>query len=362
VRLRVEPLSTSAANLRARRSALVSATLRGLAIGYPVALIFFMAALRLVGERWWGTTIALYLPRVPFALPLLPLIVAIVWIGPRRLLWTQLLACALLLELMGFRLAWPTPPTPGSLHLRIVSCNIHTGALGLKRIMSTLRAVNPDIIVLQEVYGESYAELQTLAPGYFVRGEGQFWLASRFPVEQVTAPPPQRVEGVEQSLPFVRYRITTPAGPITLFNFHPVSPRDGLETIRGNGDRHQLLRGDLLNTRARAAVAQNTWLRLTQLQAFVESARESPDPVIIAGDTNLPDLSWAFAHSLGDYSDGFSAAGSGFGYTFPSPRHPWMRLDRIMADQRFHFRSFQLINHYISDHFAVTAELELIPR
>jgi len=109
-------------------------------------------------------------------------------------------------------------------------------------------------------------------------------------------------------------------------------------------------------------VAENTSLRLAQLQSFVESARESPDPVIIAGDTNLPDLSWAFAHWLGAYSDGFSAAGSGFGYSFPAPRHPWMRLDRIMADQRFRFRSFQVINQYISDHFAVTAELELTPR
>jgi len=323
-----------------------------------VALIIFIAALRLVGECWWGTTIALYLPRVPFALPLLPLIVAIVWIGPRRLLWTQLLAFALLLELMGFRLAWPTPPTPGALHLRVVSCNIHAGALGVKRIMSPLRAMNPDIIVLQEVDGTYYAELQRLVPGYVVRESGQFWLASRFPVEQVTEPPPQLIGSVQQAIPFVRYRIRTPAGPITLFNFHPVSPRDGLETVRGDGIRHPLLRGDLFNTRARTVVAENTSLRLAQLQSFVESARESPDPVIIAGDTNLPDLSWAFAHWLGAYSDGFSAAGSGFGYSFPAPRHPWMRLDRIMADQRFRFRSFQIINKYISDHFAVTAELE----
>jgi endonuclease/exonuclease/phosphatase family metal-dependent hydrolase len=39
-----------------------------------------------------------------------------------------------------------------------------------------------------------------------------------------------------------------------------------------------------------------------------------------------------------------------------------MRIDRIMADQRFRFRSFQVLNQYISDHFAVTAELELTPR
>jgi endonuclease/exonuclease/phosphatase (EEP) superfamily protein YafD len=168
--------------------------------------------------------------------------------------------------------------------------------------------------------------------------------------------------GVQRSMRFVRYRITTPAGPIVLFNVHPISPRDGLESVRGDGLRQQLLRGDLFNTRARTQVAQNTSLRLAQLQAIVASAHESADPVIIAGDTNLPDLSWAFAHWLGDYSDGFSAAGTGFGYSFPSPRNPWMRIDRIIADERFRFREFRVINSYISDHFAVMADLELTPR
>ncbi len=352
----------SAANVPNRRAALVSATLRSLAIGYPMALIIFILSLRLVGERWWGTTIALYLPRPPFALPLLPLIVAIVWIGPRRLLWTQLLAVALLLGLTGFRLAWPTRPTPGALHLRIVSCNINGGALGLERILRPLRAADPDIIILQEVAPEAYPRLRALVPGYSVRESGQFWLASRFPVEAMTEPPMRLNGGFQQSMRFVRYRITTPAGPIMLFNVHPISPRDGLESVRGHGLRQQLLRGDLFNTRARTQVAQNTSLRLTQLQAFAESAHESQDPVIIAGDTNLPDLSWALAHWLGDYSDGFSAAGTGFGYSFPSPRNPWMRIDRIIADQRFRFRDFRVINSYISDHFAVRADLELTPR
>src|SRR5262249_3896652 len=89
VRLRVEPLNTP----------VVRAMLRMLAIGYPVALLIFIVSLRFVGEKWWGTTIALYLPRAPFALPLLPLVVAIVWLGPRKLLWTQLLAFGLLFEL-----------------------------------------------------------------------------------------------------------------------------------------------------------------------------------------------------------------------------------------------------------------------
>jgi endonuclease/exonuclease/phosphatase family metal-dependent hydrolase len=323
-----------------------------LAIGYPLALLIFIVSLRFVGEKWWGTTIALYLPRAPFALPLLPLIAAIAWLGPRKLLWTQLLAFGLLLGLMGFRVAWPTPPTPGALHLRIASCNTNGLALGVSRILKPLLDRDPDIIVLQEVSPDGWPRLRKLVPGYQVHESGQFWLASRFPIAAVSV----------QSQ-FVRYRLSTPAGPIELFNVHPISPRDGLETVRGDGLRHQFLRGDLLNTRARTVVAQNTAIRLSQLQGIADTAvNYSAEPVVIVGDTNLPDLSWAFARLLGEYGDGFASAGSGFGYSFPSPRNPWMRIDRVLADKKhFRFRSFEVINAYISDHFAITSELELIP-
>jgi vancomycin resistance protein VanJ len=323
-----------------------------LAIGYPLALLIFMVSLRFVGERWWGTTVALYLPRAPFALPLLPLIVAIVWLGPRKLLWTQLLAFGLLLGLMGFRVAWPSPPTPGALHFRIASCNTNGLALGAPRILKPLLAYDPDIIVLQEVNPAGWPRLRQLVPGYQVHEAGQFWLASRFPITAASV----------QSQ-FVRYRLDTPAGPIELLNVHPISPRDGLESVRGDGIRHQFLRGDLFNTRARQVVAQNTRIRMSQLQDIAAAARSySGGPLVIVGDTNLPDLSWAFAHLLGQYGDAFASAGSGFGYSFPAPRKAWMRIDRILADRaHFRFRSYEVINEYISDHYAITSELELVP-
>jgi hypothetical protein len=177
-------------------------------------------------------------------------------------------------------------------------------------------------------------------------------MASRFPITAVSA----------QSQ-FVRYRLDTPAGPIELLNVHPISPRDGLESVRGDGIRTQFLRGDLFNTRARAVVAQNTAIRMGQLQDIAAAARSySSTPLVIVGDTNLPDLSWAFARLLGQYGDAFTSAGSGFGYSYPSPHEAWMRIDRILADKtHFRFRSYEVINKYISDHYAITSELELVP-
>ena len=140
---------------------------------------------------------------------------------------------------------------------------------------------------------------------------------------------------------------------------HPISPRDGLDELRG-GLRHEVRSGQLFNSTARASVSSNTALRLAQISATISSARESPYPAVFAGDTNLPGLSWAFAHVFGDYSDGFAEAGNGFGYTFPAPRHPWMRIDRIVADRRLRFFDFRVIRTAVSDHYAVMADLETV--
>jgi endonuclease/exonuclease/phosphatase (EEP) superfamily protein YafD len=345
--------------LVSRRIAFRNATLRFLAIAYPLALIAIILAFRLIGERWWVTTVALYLPRLPFALPLLPLTAAIIWIGPRRLLWTQALAAMALLMLMGFHFAGSYSPAPGAFRLRVLSCNINTGSFGIDTVIKAIRTANPDVILLQEVESNNYDSLRAGLAGYSISEAGQFWLASRFPVQDVMEPPKLMHQGAQRSLRFVRYRIVTPAGLVALYNVHPVSPRDGLEEVRGNGLRHQMTRGSLFNDRARAVVIDNTKLRMTQLEAIVTDARQSDALVVIAGDTNLPGLSWAFAHWLGDYRDGFSESGTGLGYTFPSPRHPWMRIDRILADARWQFLDFQVIDAAISDHYAVVADLQL---
>src|ERR1700722_936883 len=98
---------------RARRTARVLATL--LAIGYPAALLA-VVALRFIGERWWVTTVALYLPRLGFALPL-PFVVLAAALRSARLLALQASSIALLIfPLLGLRLGGPRPPTPGATH------------------------------------------------------------------------------------------------------------------------------------------------------------------------------------------------------------------------------------------------------
>ena len=165
-----------------------------------------------------------------------------------------------------------------------------------------------------------------------------------------------------QSAPYARCRLSTPGGPIRLFAVHPVSPHKAFNQLRRRGLWDELLSGRLLRSASARAMEANTRDRLEQVGALAADAAKSSDPVIIAGDTNLPGLSWAFSHWLDEFSDGFAEAGRGFGYSYPAQRMVWMRIDRILAGPRFRFLDVRTISPGVSNHLAVAADLELLPQ
>jgi endonuclease/exonuclease/phosphatase family metal-dependent hydrolase len=137
-------------------------------------------------------------------------------------------------------------------------------------------------------------------------------------------------------------------------NVHPVSPRNGFEEARGNGLFYELRQGRLGNSEGVKVMKLNSALRRLQAEAIAAEAARSPHPVIIAGDTNMPALSNILGSTLGRFTDGFAAMGRGFGYTYPADR-PWMRIDRILVDDRLRFRRFDTVGGDASDHWAVYA-------
>ncbi|HXI54649.1 MAG TPA: endonuclease/exonuclease/phosphatase family protein [Polyangia bacterium] len=332
---------------------------RALAVGYPVALLLVVAGFRLVGERWWGTTVALYLPRLGFAVPWPVLTLALLLGRAYRWLITQVIAALVLLfPLMGLHLSRPAAPAAGADVLRVVSLNIDEGRLGLANVIRQVRGVNPDLILMQEGV---HADEETLRAGlsdYAFRKTDQFAVASRYPIVDVYMPPGVSFEGDIRSMRFVRYRIQAPSGLIDVYNMHPISPRVALDDLRGAGLRQEILSGRIWSP-ASAAMRFNAQLRVLQVKTVVEEARRSTNPVIIAGDTNLPQLSWAYAQWLGDYQDAFAQRGSGFGYTFPAIKRPWMRIDRILAGSGVRVLTCAVVDERASDHRGVMAELEL---
>jgi endonuclease/exonuclease/phosphatase (EEP) superfamily protein YafD len=338
---------------------------RVLALGYPLALLLIVLALRCVGERWWGTTVLMYLPRKVFIIPLPFITLVLLWLGPRRWLLTQVAAVGLLVfPLLGLRLSLPSSAQPGATRVRVFSLNIAAGQMGLEGVAAQIQAANPDLVLLQEAWADTGPRLRDRFPEYHFHLDGQLVVASRYPLVDAFEPPKIPHRGDLRSPRWLRCRVTLPGGQtVAVYDLHPLSPRDSFGDMRGEGIRSEVLSGRILNnTKAWEAVQANAELRLAQVQGAAEDASRSKEPVIMAGDTNLPGLSWALGHHLGRFQDGFSEAGNGLGYTFPATKRPWMRIDRIFADGNFRFVSFSVITQRVSDHLAVVADLELRPR
>jgi len=330
------------------------------ACAYLGVVLAYWFALRVVGESWWLTTVALYLPHGLMLVPALPLVGLLAWLGPRRLAPIPLVATLIVLfPIMGLVMCGGSVAPSGAPRLRVLSYNVDSARRTTAALAAQILEAKPDIVLLQE--GDpQIGEQATAGLAGFVRyGSGQFYIASRWPNVQVYDPPKIPFRRPDPTPRFLRYTLATPLGLLDVYNVHPISPRDGFEAIRGSGLRSEVESGGVFEF-DRSSITNNTELRRAQARTITNLARTSAHPVILAGDTNLPAGSGIFADTFGRYQDGFAEVGRGFGYTFPAhKRFAWMRIDRILAGPSLRFLSFEVGDHRASDHYCVWADLEL---
>jgi endonuclease/exonuclease/phosphatase (EEP) superfamily protein YafD len=318
------------------------------ALGYPLALLLLVALLRGVGERWWLTTVGLYLPALLFALPL-PVLCWRLWRhGPRRWLASQLgAALVLIFPLGGFVLPGPARRDNGAPTVRVLSYNVMHAYAGPPRIMAEIERWAPDVVLLQKLVANQ-EELGRLLRARYPHVELSWGsaVASRFPILSRHDPDQPLAAEVSAQARFTQRVIATPLGPIAFYNAHPVSPRDGLVAVAG------------LKKGALALLERETAWRAAQVGRLAARARAESLPVVIAGDTNLPTLSPLLRAQLGHYRDGFEEAGWGFGWTYPLNAFCWMRIDRVMTSEALRVVHFQRGGSDASDHRAVIADLQ----
>ena len=334
-----------------RWSAIVSA------LAYPLALLVVFLALHFVGERWWATAVGMYLPRLGFAIPL-PLVLAATWRwGPRWLLALQTLSVYLLLiPLMGFSFSSRTGTAPAGQTIRIVSCNIGKAGSRLPDALAQVRRFAPDVVVVQAMNPGEEHLLAAAFEGWQLRVDGQYLMASRYRLREAWVPPPLQYAAGTGGARFVRYTLDTPLGLVDVFNVHATSPREALDRLSRGGVLNSLLSGRLLDPKVVGFVELNAYRRQRQIAAVAAAARASRHAVIIAGDLNLPGLSWIYREHLSSFIDSFAAAGRGFGYTFPAS-HPWMRIDRVLTNDALQPLDIQVGEASGAEHLCVFAEI-----
>lgn len=308
-----------------------------------------------VSERWWASALLTYLPRSLWGGPSIVLLPAALWLAPRTA-WLHLLSLVLVAgPIMGLSIPTESPPivAAGRTPLRIVSGNIQEGAGDIHRLIDEVTRFRPDIVALQETARGTGPLHEAFADWRRVH-LGEFFVASRFPLRVVDHCRPAAFDRWTAVL----VEIETPDGPVRLCNTHLSTPRHGATGLTP----WSLLTGDgveefAFHLRLRSDEAAET-------RAFLDRYHEHPR--LAAGDFNTPTTSSLFAPHWGDWQSAFETAGWGYGYTAPCntdrwwPRNrPWVRIDHILADERWAIHECRIGRRDGSDHRLVFAEVSL---
>jgi vancomycin resistance protein VanJ len=315
----------------ARRRANV--LLHALVIAHLVSTVVALVVLRAFGEHGRLGFFLLYLPRHPFAAAALLLLPIAGMAKKWRLVVVEAATLLLaLFPLMGMRVG--RAQKPRGLSMRLLTYNVFYARIDQAALTREIVESKADLILLQASRSSYAATLKQAIPDWNVQVDDEFVLATRQKIMAVEFPEPWG--DVRQS--WVRYSLSGPSGTYQVVNVHPTSARAGL-----------LDRED-------PSVA--TALRARQIAAATAAAARATDPMLIAGDTNLPGLSALYRQHLAPFHDAFDDVGFGFGYTFPA-KLPWMRIDRVLGGPRVRFLDVRVLPRGASDHRAVVVDFEI---
>jgi vancomycin resistance protein VanJ len=318
--------------------------LRGIVLGlaglYAAGLALVLLLRVCFGDRFWW--LALLNSAAPYAfLPLillLPLAIAL----RGRVVTIALAALAVIGGLwfgpyfLPYGAAASALPQ-GPADLRVVSFNVWGNNPRLAEVEAWLRAMDADLVLLQEIPPQYAGGIPALADLYpYQAGQspdlrlyGNLTL-SRTPILQVED---FDLEG--DGIPSQqRIVVEVPgSGQVAVYNVHLLMPMRQQARLNLPGNFFPLVMATRYDDRGRNA-------QITRLLARVEA--ESL-PVLIGGDFNLSDQSVTYTQLASHLTDAFRAAGRGFGFSWPSAERvrlpgwvpPLLRIDYVWTSAAF---------------------------
>ncbi len=147
--------------------------------------------------------------------------------------------------------------------------------------------------------------------------------------------------------------IVIEADTIRIYNAHfqsmGIDPAHVMETEELK-NRYALLRQQLENGAS---------TRAKQIKIALEHAKNSPYPVVFAGDFNDTPYSYSYRTFRSAFANAFEKKGNGFGFSMNS-RLFFLRIDNIFFSDEFGTRSFETKREVkFSDHFPIEASFRL---
>lgn len=315
-----------------------------------IGLVVFM---RVVGDLWWPATLLLFSPRWLLLLPVLLLFPFAIYSNYRLLLPLITTSLIVVYYFMGFNLPFQKiihSPYPSRVPaVRVLTCNIQSGKFDPSRLSMLINEVSADIVALQECPREF--NLPLLNGWHFVQ-DGGLVVMSRYPLypgKPLRSLHPPHLWPRTSLLPC---RVSLPGGDVAFCNVHLPSPRYGIQNI--------LDRTTLLNMKRATLLIRETEQRLKTARSAQQAVNDLDAPVIIAGDFNMPVESMIYRKVWSRFSNAFSLAGTGFGWTervdiYGLPLT--IRIDHILTGAGLESSFCRVGQDIGSDHLPVIADV-----
>lgn len=321
--------------------------LRGISWTYAI----FVAALWLFlyqgGDRWWPATLILFGPRWLFSLPLLALVPLAAWFNRRQLIVLAIAAAILFIPFMGLCIPWNA--SSQSPKIRVLTCNVGGRGTNTEKLNQLIQRSNADIVALQECN----ANLRASFPkGWRSIREGEFIVASHYPmkleaIHKLMEPPHQWPR-----IYLMQCRIQTSIGKISFSSLHLPSPHPALSSI--------LDRRKIINLSNIQKLNEDEILRGKASKEISRFLETGSNPMIIAGDFNMPTESVFYRRHWLDYSNAFSNAGFGYGLTMKVIIRGFkygVRIDHILMSGSLAAEKCRVAPDVGSDHLPVIADI-----
>ncbi len=338
---------------------LVRYTIMGGVIGYTgLYVLWRILLLTPLYNQWWLLPLSDVFGAW-FYLPLLPLLLLAVPLRDRRLLAVLALPLIMFGAEYGrqFLPNWQLLLTDSNANrpLRVMTWNMLYTADSNKQFQATLRELQPDIVVLQEVspmlrsrapaiVEERYPHRRIYDPG------SSYGLAifSRYPILDALASTELELYGCRCAYATIDFDGT----PISVLTAHPPRPN---------------------------IVYRWGWRSVPRLRHFSTQNQESPfdwlqqrvdlidGPLLVMGDLNSTERQPNYQRLRHSLYDAFAAAGWGMGHTYPNHARwpslqlvPFIRIDHILHSKHWLARAAWTGRLNSSDHLYVVADLALL--
>ncbi|MCA0375135.1 MAG: endonuclease/exonuclease/phosphatase family protein [Gemmatimonadetes bacterium] len=344
------------------------------AVAWTGALALWWLVWRVTAETFLPSALFTFGPRWVVLLPAAVLVPLALWTSRRALGVLAVGLCIAAWPLLGLRVAVPpaglsAPPAAAAGALRVLSLNVLGGAAVLERLDDIRARYAPDLLALQEC-GPAIAEALEARRDWHVVRVGRLCSVSRWPLTFLDTMPRAafaRVAayGAGGTGQVLRVQVAHPAGPFTFVNVHLETARKGLEGLVSSqgildDDGLGLATSPVPSAGGAARAELNAMVRERESErAAMWSARHAErEPVLVAGDFNMPVESAIYRAHWSALTNAFDARGTGFGYTKRDGRWLRVRIDHVLAAPRWFAVSGAWLGEDVgSDHLPMVADV-----